>query len=642
LGVRSWFVSIALMGGLWVRAELRRRWRAIVALTLLVGLAGGTILTAAAGARRTATAYGRLASDRRATHLHVQMNSDLAGALDKDMGAGFTIREIIAKVRQLPVVEDVSLVGFFAVGPPGTTAGLDFTSIAPLDARTGQTVDRPRVAAGRLPKADALDEVALSAGVAKRLHLHVGDQIRMHSRSADQIQRLIFEGDSSVLDQNPDGPDLPMRVVGLISLTDDLGQASLVTPYAYLGPAFFEEYRERISVFAPTMGLRLVHGYRDVPAVTRAIRGWAGDQVEIVFDDNRTDASAIEDGLRVQSLALLALAVVGLTAAAVIIGQAFGRELASAGEDAAVLRTLGLTRRQRALALASLAVPVVAGGAAISVIGAMAASGVLPIGLARDAKPNPGLRFDPLVHLGAGLALAVVLGGLAAIAAWRASRVAGPVGGEALPPFGARLASRVDSVPAGTGLRMAFDSRRGVPARSALTGAVVAVATLVAVVTYGASLSHLLARPALAGFPWHVDIEGSEADETIRVPVAAAAADRDVEAVAVVRFISDIQVNGHHTHAAGLRSAKGAAGFTVLSGRAPEGPDEVALGPATLAALRADLGDTVRAKGQQGERGLRVVGRVLFPAIDTTDYAEGALFTRDGSSRSSGAGSWPH
>ena len=36
-----------------VRAAVRRRWAALTALAILIGLAGGVVLTAAAGARRT-------------------------------------------------------------------------------------------------------------------------------------------------------------------------------------------------------------------------------------------------------------------------------------------------------------------------------------------------------------------------------------------------------------------------------------------------------------------------------------------------------------------------------------------------------------------------------------------------------------
>lgn len=43
-----------------LRADLRLRWRAMLGQALLTGLIGGIVLTAAAGARRTDTAYPRL------------------------------------------------------------------------------------------------------------------------------------------------------------------------------------------------------------------------------------------------------------------------------------------------------------------------------------------------------------------------------------------------------------------------------------------------------------------------------------------------------------------------------------------------------------------------------------------------------
>src|SRR3984893_15651465 len=50
------------MGSIWLalRAGLRSRWRPLAGLALLLGLIGGVVLTAAAGARRTQTAYPRL------------------------------------------------------------------------------------------------------------------------------------------------------------------------------------------------------------------------------------------------------------------------------------------------------------------------------------------------------------------------------------------------------------------------------------------------------------------------------------------------------------------------------------------------------------------------------------------------------
>ena len=54
-----------------LRADVRRRWPALLSLALLLGLIGGVVLTAAAGARRTDTAYPRLLTWANATQADI-------------------------------------------------------------------------------------------------------------------------------------------------------------------------------------------------------------------------------------------------------------------------------------------------------------------------------------------------------------------------------------------------------------------------------------------------------------------------------------------------------------------------------------------------------------------------------------------
>jgi hypothetical protein len=44
----------------WLRLDLRRRWRSLAVLALLIALAGGTVMIALAGARRGASSLHRL------------------------------------------------------------------------------------------------------------------------------------------------------------------------------------------------------------------------------------------------------------------------------------------------------------------------------------------------------------------------------------------------------------------------------------------------------------------------------------------------------------------------------------------------------------------------------------------------------
>ncbi len=91
-----------------LRAVGRQRWRAWLALALLVGLGGGIVLGALAGARRTDSAYGRFLKEVNA------FDVALAG-------------EDLEAVRRLPQVADVAgndvLLMALLVGAPLGLAG---------------------------------------------------------------------------------------------------------------------------------------------------------------------------------------------------------------------------------------------------------------------------------------------------------------------------------------------------------------------------------------------------------------------------------------------------------------------------------------------------------------------------------------
>ncbi len=149
-----------------------------------------------------------------------------------------------------------------------------------------------------------------------------------------------------------------------------------------------------------------------------------------------------------------------------------------------------------------------------------------------------------------------------------------------------------------TGLRFALKSGRGpsaAPVRSAILGAVLAVAVLVTTVTFGASLNSLVAHPSLYGWNWNYALlSGFAGQEDMPGPLVTTMFDHDhyVAAWSGVNFA-----------VAQLRRSRGAdddraAAFSRQAHRfcpatAYDAANQVVLGSATLAALHKRVGDTV-------------------------------------------------
>jgi hypothetical protein len=105
---------------------------------------------------------------------------------------------------------------------------------------------------------------------------------------------------------------------------------------------------------------------------------------------------------------------------------------------------------------------------------------------------------------------------------------------------------------------------------------------------------------------------------------------RGVEAVALV-CPSSVQIDGSPVSVWGFRSLHGTLDPEVVSGRAPRGPHEIALGSVTMNALHRGIGDTVKVQGRGRPREYVVVGQIVLPTIDEPQaLADGATVTGEG------------
>jgi len=156
--------------GMILRAGLRRRWRAWLALALLLGVFAGAVTAVAAGARRTDAAYPSLVRWSRAPD--VLLFSSAGGR--SATFANLTPAQLIG----LPQVAEGAAVAGFTVASPA-----DVNLTVPVDHRVPSVLWHRKLLAGRLPRPGRADEADISFTTAQRHQLAVGDWMRLTLRA---------------------------------------------------------------------------------------------------------------------------------------------------------------------------------------------------------------------------------------------------------------------------------------------------------------------------------------------------------------------------------------------------------------------------------------------------------------------------
>jgi len=620
------------MGPVWLgmRAELRLRWRAMVGLALLLGLAGGVALTAAAGARRTETAYPRLLRWANAAQIDVIPYS------------GEPTPAYFAALARLPEVASISTAVLYNVVLP-PRHGLPQTLVQTLaspDRALGASADRVKILQGRMFGPGSVGEAVIDPQLARLEGLRPGDTLR-----------LLGERENPAT-QSPDvrlTVPLDLKVSAVAVFDNQIVPDTAVDsePMALLSPSFAATRVAAAITYGPQAGVRLKPG-ASLAAFLRAAGALAKKYPETgktIDVDNLSDqVAATQRAIRPEAFALAAFAALVALIALALVGQLLSRQLTVDTAEYPIWRALGMTRRRLGgLSVMRLAVVTTAGGM-LAVAVAIAASPLMPIGPARVAEPDPGIEVN-LAILGAGFAATVLVPlALLAPAVWRAAaRAPGPLGvaEPTAPARPSRLGSALGlagSVPGAVGVRMAFEPGRGrtaVPVRSALVGTTVAVTAVVAALVFGTSMIGLVSSPHRYGQNWDQELNlgftgvssAFGAKLIFAVPGLAGYAAGDK---------GQIAVNGKTVPATGISPQRGSGFLTLLAGRAPSGPGEIVLGAQTLRAVHRQVGQTVRVsiydiEGAAGrERTMRIVGEAVFPSfglegLEATDLGSGAL-----------------
>ena len=286
----------------WLRLEVRRRWRSLLVLALLVALATATVLAAAAGARRGQTAFGRLWDSTLPATVTVLPNQP---GFDWD------------KVRALPEVAALSefpvVFGFSVDCCPGASPGFP-----PIGDELAQTLERPALLAGRVFNPGRADEVMVTPQFAHVYHKDVGDTITLLLATPKQMNEH-FDGSTGP----PLGPRIKASIVGIGRTV--FGSTPADKPAGKGGvlasPALLAHYRANIL---GTNGQNYLNALIRLKGGTAAIPAFRADLARVtgrpdidVLNNRKFFGGLVERLTRYEAACLFAFALAALVAALV-------------------------------------------------------------------------------------------------------------------------------------------------------------------------------------------------------------------------------------------------------------------------------------------------------------------------------------
>jgi putative ABC transport system permease protein len=268
-------------------------------------------------------------------------------------------------------------------------------------------------------------------------------------------------------------------------------------------------------------------------------------------------------------------------------------------------------------------------GAVVAVAGAIAASPLTPIGSLASYEPEPGLEINIALLGAGGAAIAAAVAAVFALITFRAIRVLEDDRRRTHSRIVERVSALGGSAPLVVGLRFAFERGRGrtaVPIRSALAGATLGVAGLIAVASFAASLDRLVATPERYG--WQGDLQIVDLKPERRVAMLA---DRRVASFAEISMASAGSPSGSVISISGFESVRGSLAWTMLEGRMPATRDEIAVGPRLAKRLGLSVGSVlVLASPDAGEHLPKSVIGIGLGSTSSDSFGDDAVMTPEG------------
>jgi ABC-type lipoprotein release transport system permease subunit len=601
-----------------LRAEFRARWLGAFGVALLIGLAGGAVFAAAAGARRTDSTLARVARAEQLPDLIINPdNPNESAAFLNAWNRLPTLPGVTSAAGQ----SGMTVVPIAANGQPDIAGFTSTAFFAPNDDEMLHSLDRPALVSGHYADPTQPFEIVVNQAAATRDHLVVGSRMRL----------AMF--DNAAL-QNANGPqDLPKplsvhdyTVAGVVLSLDNASRASddpMLISEVYFTRALTQLVGVRpVAYFGE--GVKLQQGARGVPAFEDEVRQLFANvkvtpqgvpnahplPVNMNFQETGNTVARARRAIRPYVFALWLFALLAAVAALAVVGQAIVRSMRPLREQRQLLGSLGFTGRQLLASAALRGLVIGVAGGLIAIVVASIASLLFPLGPLRRIDPARGLSVDGLVVF-AGCAVIVGLVVVAGVLSVRRERTRSL---KRSMSVGDELAHAGMPVPLVCGTRFALErgAEKSVPLRSTLVGITVAITALIATLVFGAGLNRFTSSPSRYGWPWNYQLSIDDPSADVAAIGHKLATTPGVDASAAGVY-SQFETRGKSFAIVGVDRVPGLPFLPMLQGHAPVGDGDLVLGETTLRALHAHIGDRIPVTTAGAARTFTIVGTAVFP-----------------------------
>jgi hypothetical protein len=653
---------------LWLslRVRWRRAWARSLVVALLIGGVGGFILAAAATARDVQATYQTFVNEIDAPDLVVvpgceRLVTGYGCAAPPEPVSGAAMVE---QLKRVAVVEQarsiVSVLPYFvdtdgqpllatADDPTGCVDNDRSVALVPVSPGRAAAQPMPFRLDGKLPE-PGNSGVVVTLATAERVGIRVGDSLRLAGWCDVDFDPVEM------------GRAMTLTVTGVSVGPLDIeppGTGQAIEP-AYVDPAVVDQL---VAAGAETQTNTVIWLDRD--ASPDAVREGLAPYAIII--DLRDRAVVFDDALAGDAQLLWVLAGVGAVGAVLLLAPIVGRHLRETAGNTTVLAALGTTRKQAvAQSLTHVGALGLLGGLLAAVLTPVISS-FMPRGFAVTIAPHPPLEFDAALTAIGVVLLVIAVVAMGALAAWRTDSS----GETKVPQFsdhrGIAIASSHLRPAARSGVLTAVGTpagpREASPWPSFISLAVAGV-TCVASLTYLAGLNHFERTPSLVGWNWDARVAFNEEASDVAPSILARLGDIDgVETVTAGTVYPPMFLAVADTEITvwpwSFDTGSQAITPSMVSGRAPDGPDELAINAVFARATNLGVGDSVAIARpalvtmladllEQGafERGLpelalnrpddapvvakfEITGIAVLPLQRTQDFAQ-ATFTLDG------------